>query len=87
MATDQALTDILDETFSALSAVSICDKLQSLRQRIVLLAEFEAGFGRTRLAVFCFKKRRLEIILQNYQVDLDALSRLHLRSMRNQWAQ
>jgi hypothetical protein len=29
----------------------------------------------------------LEIVLQNCQVNLDALTRLHARNMRKQWAQ
>ena len=44
MTTNYALTDILDETSSALSSFD-CDKLQSLEQRIVLLEEFETGLG------------------------------------------
>jgi hypothetical protein len=86
MSTYQALANILDETFVALSSFDL-DKLQALEQRIVLLAESNARFGADEIGSVLLKKRRLEIILQNCQVNLDALSRLHVRNMRNQWAQ
>jgi hypothetical protein len=86
MSTYQALANILDETFVALSSFDL-DKLQALEQRIVLLAESNARFGVDEIASVLLKKRQLEIILQNCQVNLDALSRLHVRNMRNQWAQ
>jgi hypothetical protein len=86
MSTYQALANILDETFVALSSFDL-EKLQALEQRIVLLAESNVRFGAVEIASVLLKKRRLEIILQNCQVNLDALSRLHVRNMRNQWAQ
>jgi hypothetical protein len=86
MSTYQALANILDETFVAISSFDL-DKLQALEQRIILLAESKAGFGADEIGSALLKKRRLEIILQNCQVNLDALARLHVRNMRNQWAQ
>jgi hypothetical protein len=86
MATYRALADILDETFVALSSFD-CDKLQALEQRIVLLSESNARFEADEIKSVLLKKRRLEIILKNCQINLDALSRLHVRNTRNQWAQ
>ena len=82
----QSLADILDETFSALSSFDL-DKLQALECRIALLVESNFSFEADEIRSAILKKRQLEILLQNCQVNLDALSRLHLRSMGNQWAQ
>jgi hypothetical protein len=86
MATYQALADILDETLVALSSFDL-DKLQALEQRIVLLAESDDRLEAHEVGSVLLKKRRLEVVLQNCQINLDALSRLHVRNMRNQWAQ
>jgi len=82
----RALADIFDETFIALSSFDL-DKLHALEQRIVALAESNAGLESNEIESVLLKKQRLEIILQNCQLNLDALSRLHVRNMRNQWAQ
>lgn len=86
MQTGQALADILDETVAALSDLD-SDALGALEQRIVTLAESDATFERDAVGLVLTKKRLLEIVLQNCQVNLDALTRLHARNMRNQWAQ
>jgi hypothetical protein len=86
MAIDRTLVDILDETADALSTLDL-EKLNALEQRIVLLAESNPKFARDGIGLVLQKKRQLEIILQNCQINLDALNRLHARNMRNQWAQ
>ena len=86
MVIDQTLVDILDETAEALSTLDL-EKLNALEQRILLLAESNRKFASDGIDMVLQKKRRLEIVLQNCQINLDALSRLHARNMRNQWAQ
>ena len=86
MTINQALADILDETVKALSDLD-SHLLQALEQRIVALAESSERYERDDAGLILSKKRLLEIVLQNCQVNLDALTRLHARNMRNQWAQ
>lgn len=86
MAINQTLADILDETVAALGDLD-SEALYALEQRIVMLAGSAETFERDAVDVVLAKKRLLEIVLQNCQVNLDALSRLHARNMRNQWAQ
>jgi hypothetical protein len=86
MTTNKALTDILDETIAALSDLN-SGALHALEQRIVALTESEEKFERDAVGLVLAKKRLLEIVLQNCQVNLDVLTRLHARNTRNQWAQ
>jgi|GEM_PF-3122118 len=86
MMINQTLIDILDETVEALSNLDL-EKLNALERRIVLLAESNSNFARDNIGLILPKKRQLEIMLQNCHVNLDALTRLHARNMRNQWAQ
>lgn len=86
MTINQALADILDETVKALSDLD-SHSLQALEQRIVALAESSERYQRDDAGLILSKKQLLEIVLQNCQVNLDALTRLHARNMRNQWAQ
>jgi primosomal protein N'' len=86
MTINQALADILDETVKALSDLD-SHSLQALEQRIVALAESSERYERDDAGLILSKKQLLEIVLQNCQVNLDALTRLHARNMRNQWAQ
>jgi primosomal protein N'' len=86
MTINQALADILDETVKALSDLD-SHSLQALEQRIVALAESSERYERDDAGLILSKERLLEIVLQNCQVNLDALTRLHARNMRNQWAQ
>jgi hypothetical protein len=86
MAIDQALADILDETVEALSNLDSA-KLHALTQRIAVLAEANMNHERDDIGLVLLKKRQLGIMLQNCQTNLDALTRLHARNMRNQWAQ
>jgi hypothetical protein len=85
MAIDRTLVDILDETAEALSKLDL-EKLNALEQRIILLAESNATVARESIGLVLPKKRQLQILLQNCQVNLDTLTRLHARNMRNQWA-
>jgi hypothetical protein len=86
MAIDRTLVDILEETADALSRW-IWRRLNALEQRIVLLSESNTKFARDGIDVALQRKRQLEIILKNCQINLDALNRLHARNRRNQWAQ
>lgn len=86
MAIDQVLGEILDETVEALSHLDSA-KLHALEQRIVAFAESNANYGEANVGLVLSKKRLLEIMLQNCHANLDALTRLHVRNTRNQWAQ
>jgi primosomal protein N'' len=86
MAIDQSLADILDETVEALSNLDSA-KLHALTQRIAVLAEANMNHERDDIGLVLLKKRQLEIMLQNCQTNLDALTRLHARNMRNRWVQ
>jgi hypothetical protein len=86
MTINQTLAAILDETVKALSDLD-SGSLQALEQRIVALAKSGERYERDDAGLILSKKRLLEIVLQNCQVNLDALTRLHARNMRNQWAQ
>jgi hypothetical protein len=86
MTINGALADILDETVKALSDLD-SGSLLALEQRIAALAESSEKFEPDQDGLILSKKRLLEIVLQNCQVNLDALTRLHARNMRNQWAQ
>ncbi len=86
MTINQTLAAILDETVKALSDLD-SGSLQALEQRIVALAKSSERYERDDAGLILSKKRLLEIVLQNCQVNLDALTRLHARNMRNQWAQ
>jgi hypothetical protein len=86
MTIDQTLAEVLDETIKALTNLEPA-KLQALEQRIVSLASSNVKCDRNRVGLVLLKKDQLEIILQSFQVNLDALTRLHARNTRNQWAQ
>jgi hypothetical protein len=86
MACEQSLAAILDETAEALSHLDLI-KLQGLEQRILLLAQSSARLETNGIDILLPKRSRLEIILQNCKVNLDALRRFHARNARKQWAQ
>jgi hypothetical protein len=86
MTIDQALAEVLDETVKALSDLD-STKLLVLEQRIAALAKSDVKCDNEGFGLALPKKRQLEIILRNFQANLDALARLHARNMRNQWAQ
>jgi hypothetical protein len=86
MTINQALTEILDETAKALRDLD-SDALEALEQRIGTLAKSTASYEPDNVGLTLAKKQLLEIVLQNCQVNLDALTRLHARNMRKQWAQ
>jgi hypothetical protein len=86
MAINGALADILDETVLALRDLD-SDALDVLKQQIVRLEESSEKFEPDDAGLILSKRRLLEIVLQNCQVNLDVLTRLHARNMRKQWAQ
>ena len=86
MTTNGALAEILDKTVRALRDLD-SDALDALKQQIVTLADSSEKFEPDDAGLILSKKRLLEIVLQNSQVNLDALTRLHARNMRKQWAQ
>jgi hypothetical protein len=86
MSTSGALADILDKTVAALRDLDP-DALEVLEKQIVTLAEAGARFELDEAEPILSKKRLLEFLLQNCQVNLDALTRLHARNLREQWAQ
>ena len=86
MATNGALADILDKTVFALRDLD-SDALDALKQQIVTLEASNEKFEPDDAGLILSKRRLLEIVLQNCQVNLDALTRLHAGNMRKQWAQ
>ena len=86
MTINQALTEILDETAKALCDLD-SDALEALEQRIGALAKSTESYEPDNVGLTLAKKRLLEIVLQNCQLNLEVLTRLHVRNMRNQWAQ
>jgi len=84
MAIARTLTDILDETVKALINLDSVE-LHALEQRIVGLAESHQR-DVSDIGLALSKKSELEIVLQNCHANLDALTRLHTRNTRNQWA-
>lgn len=86
MTNNKDLAEILDETVKALTDLD-SGSLRALERRIVALAKSGERYERDDAGLILAKKRLLEIVLQNCQVNLDALTRLHARNMRKQWAQ
>jgi len=86
MMIEQTLGDILDETVEAFSNLDSA-RLHSLEQRMVVMAASNVKLRGDEAAIRILQKhRQLEIVLQNSQVNLEALTRLHVRNTRNQWA-
>jgi hypothetical protein len=86
MAINQGLADILDGAVRALIN-SDTTTLRFLEQQIIALAGAYTEYDGDSIGLVLSRKRQLEIVLQNFQVNLDTLTRLHARNMRNQWAQ
>ena len=86
MSTNVALADILDRTVAALRDLD-SDALEALEKQIVAPAEAGARFELDDAGPTLSKKRLLEFLLQNCQVNLDALTKLHAKNLREQWAQ
>jgi hypothetical protein len=86
MAIDQGLANILDEAIMALSDFNLA-KLLALEQRIAAVSQGNVEYERDGIGLILSKKRQLEILLQNCQTNLDVLTHLHVRNLRNQWAQ
>jgi hypothetical protein len=85
MAIDHVVVNILDETILALTLLDL-NTLQILEKRISALSRSEATCGDDAFYLIQTKKRLLELILQNYKANLDALHRLHGKNMRDRWA-
>jgi hypothetical protein len=86
MTVDQALVEILDEAVRALDDLD-SERLHALEQRVVVLTKSNGVFERDGIGLLLSKRHQLEIILQNFRVNLEALIRLHTRNTRNRWAQ
>jgi hypothetical protein len=86
MTINQALAEILDETVKALRDLD-SDALHALEQRIVALTKSNEKHEIEDAGLVLSKKGLLEIVLQNFRANLDALTCLHARNMRNRWAQ
>jgi hypothetical protein len=86
MTINQAVAEILDETVKALRDLDSAS-LQALEQRIVALAKSNEKFEPDHAWRILSKRRLLEIVLQNCQVNLGVLTSLHAINMRKQWAQ
>jgi hypothetical protein len=86
MAIDQGLANILDEAITALGDFDLA-KLLALEQRIAAVSQSDVGYERDGIGLILSKKLQLEILLHNCQTNLDVLTRLHARNLRNQWAQ
>jgi hypothetical protein len=85
MGTDQMVSDVLDETIHALTLLDL-KSLQELEERVLSLAKATVVCGSRSFSSILAKKRLLELILQNYESNLDVLTRLHGRNTRDQWA-
>ena len=85
MGIDQVVADVLDETIQALTLLDF-NKLEVLERRISAFADSGARCSRDSLDLIMAKKRVLELVLQNCDVNLKALDRLHGRNTRDQWA-
>ena len=83
MSTNATLADIFDRTVAALRDLDS----EALEKQIVALAEAGARFELDDAGPIFSKKRLLEFLLQNCQVNLDALTKLHAKNLREQWAQ
>ena len=86
MTNNQALADVLDETIDALSNLDLT-RLHAVEQRILLLEDSGSNYERDNIGLLLAKRRALGILLRNFQVNLDALTRLHAKNVRKQWAQ
>jgi len=85
MVTDQAVTDVLDETIQALTLLDF-NKLEALEKRISAFVRSGAKCNENSLELILAKKRLLELILQNCEANLNTLNRLHGRNTRDPWA-
>lgn len=85
MATNHAVADVLDETIHALSLLDL-DRLQMLEKRVSALTQSDVLFDADCLNSILAKKRLLKLVLQNCELNLDTLNRLHGRNTRDQWA-
>jgi hypothetical protein len=85
MAIDQTVADVVDETIKALTILDL-NRLQTLEERISALAKYSIVCSRGSLNSIVARKHLIEIILQNCELNLATLHRLHRRDTRDQWA-
>lgn len=82
---DQAVYIILDETIQALALLDL-SRLQTIEKEVRALAKSDEGISQQNINLILTKKRLLELILQHCESNLDALTRLHTKNTREQWA-
>lgn len=85
MQREQSITEILDEAILALTALDL-NKLEELETRVTSMASTENLCSSADYRRASEKKRLLGMLLENCKSNLDALSRLHSRNARGEWA-
>lgn len=82
---EQSVTEILDEAIRSLAVLDL-DRLEELESRVQSMA----NSGRLHLCgdngKASEKRRLLGTLIENCKANLDALSRLHSRNARGEWA-
>jgi hypothetical protein len=84
MAIARAVADALDETIHALAILDL-DTLQSVEERMMVLAQSSLVVDEDSLGSILAKKRVLELVLGQSELNLNALHRLYGRNMRDLW--
>jgi hypothetical protein len=84
MEASQTIADALDETIQALAYLDL-DRLQILERRVAALEKSDVPCRRDHLDPILKKRHLLGRLLQNCELNLDALNRLHGRNMRDKW--
>jgi hypothetical protein len=84
MAIARAVMDALDETIHALAILDL-DTLQSVEERMMVLAQSRLVVDEHSLGSILAKKRVLELVLGQSELNLNALHRLYGRNMRDLW--
>jgi hypothetical protein len=82
MTSNQALTDVIDETIQALASLDLA-KLQKLEARAAELQQSDLLLKGVDRDVLLAKKRVLELVLRNNESTLDVLDRVSGRNVRN----
>lgn len=84
MAIEQAITDVLDETISALALLDL-DTLKAVEERLTLLSQSPQIADEIGIASILSKKRVLELVLHHSESNLNALQGLYGRNTRDRW--
>jgi hypothetical protein len=82
MTSNQALTDVIDETIQALASLDLA-KLQKLEARAAELQQSDLLLKGVDRDVLLAKKRVLELVLRNNESTLYVLDRVSGRNVRN----